>query len=297
MSTWWQLSKAAVFFEFYRLIRQYFGLDIAICRPDGKGKRLLGGPGHEVNRFCKAFHRLPDGPQMCLKSDGSCRRRAVRTRRPVRYICHAGLTEFVVPIADRDVIGHLRCGQILDHVPAAKDRRRLMTLLGSASNGQKEILWRAYRQSTVIPPDRQKVLLLLLHIMAKYLAIADSRNVTVPQDRGGRVVAKALEYLASESHKDLRVADIASAVGASRRHMARLVLVKTGEPLLNHLQRIRVDNACRQLRDTDAKIVNVAMDCGFGSVQQFNRIFWKLTGCSPGRWRKKAQSTLSGPAQ
>jgi AraC-like DNA-binding protein len=41
------------------------------------------------------------------------------------------------------------------------------------------------------------------------------------------------------------------------------------------------------LRDTDAKLVHIALDVGYDSEAAFSRAFKRLVGLSPGAWRKE----------
>jgi hypothetical protein len=42
------------------------------------------------------------------------------------------------------------------------------------------------------------------------------------------------------------------------------------------------------LRNPDAKVINVAQECGFNHLGLFNTCFKRRFGCSPGQWRKLA---------
>ena len=49
---------------------------------------------------------------------------------------------------------------------------------------------------------------------------------------------------------------------------------------------MRLLKAVSLLRDPDAKIINIAEQCGFSHLGLFNTCFKKRLGCSPGKWRK-----------
>jgi AraC-like DNA-binding protein len=44
-------------------------------------------------------------------------------------------------------------------------------------------------------------------------------------------------------------------------------------------------DAALRLADAPGKIVDVALDCGFGDVSNFNRAFRAEFGVTPGNWR------------
>lgn len=59
----------------------------------------------------------------------------------------------------------------------------------------------------------------------------------------------------------------------------------TGCTLIEYLTRVRIRAAQRLLRDTDARVLEVALDCGFPSLSRFYDAFKAQTGTTPGRMR------------
>jgi AraC family transcriptional regulator len=41
------------------------------------------------------------------------------------------------------------------------------------------------------------------------------------------------------------------------------------------------------LRDADARVLDVAVACGFKTQQHFARVFWRMCGSSPTEYRKE----------
>ena len=73
-------------------------------------------------------------------------------------------------------------------------------------------------------------------------------------------------------------------------------MAEGGLTIVEALQNLRVERACAELRTTDKTCSQIAFDCGFGSVQQFNRVFRKHLGITPRAWRS-GESLPSGPAE
>lgn len=59
----------------------------------------------------------------------------------------------------------------------------------------------------------------------------------------------------------------------------------TGFTLINYIQMTRVRNAQQLLLYTQMKITDIASACGFTSFSQFNRVFNRISGCSPSQYR------------
>jgi len=205
------------------------------------------------------------------------------------------MTEFVIPvIVDGQVVAHLQCGQILDRTPSVRDREALRRRLGWTKCGEGKLtaFWKAYQKSPVIRPAVQKDLMAMLELFANHTAVTHARVLMLEEDPRDRMVSKAMEFLKAHFRQEVGVGEIAAAACTSVRSLARVVQARTGACIREHLHRLRIDHACGQLRETDAKIVDVAMECGYGCVQRFNIVFRKRMGMSPRRWRQQAQQEL-----
>jgi AraC family cel operon transcriptional repressor len=73
--------------------------------------------------------------------------------------------------------------------------------------------------------------------------------------------------------------------GRSPEHVGRVVRRLFGRPLSAVLRDAQLDVATRLLTLTNRDIVDVAMDCGFGSLGYFYRCFRSRFGTSPRRYR------------
>jgi AraC-like DNA-binding protein len=59
-----------------------------------------------------------------------------------------------------------------------------------------------------------------------------------------------------------------------------------GQPPMHYLTHWRMQVAAGLLRDTGAKVVDVALDVGYESEAAFSRAFKRVAGVSPGAWRR-----------
>ena len=58
-----------------------------------------------------------------------------------------------------------------------------------------------------------------------------------------------------------------------------------GAGFVEYLNRVRTNKACYLLRETDYQIRDIASECGFSSISNFNKQFRKSEGVSPGFYR------------
>jgi AraC-like DNA-binding protein len=58
-----------------------------------------------------------------------------------------------------------------------------------------------------------------------------------------------------------------------------------GQPPMQYLTQWRMQVASRLLRDTNSKIIEVALAVGYESEAAFSRAFKRVVGVAPGAWR------------
>lgn len=107
---------------------------------------------------------------------------------------------------------------------------------------------------------------------------------------------QVFEKLSTDQLLSLPVGELADRFGCSRRHLNRLFHRHFGASVAAMRMEMRLLKAVSLLLDPDAKIINVAEQCGFNHLGLFNTCFKKRFGVSPGRWRKQVPQVANRPA-
>jgi AraC-like DNA-binding protein len=81
------------------------------------------------------------------------------------------------------------------------------------------------------------------------------------------------------------LAEVAEMAGASTRSFQRK-LAYAGLTYSDLLETIRFENASRQLRDTDSKIIEIALSSGYTDPAHFTRAFRRMSGVTPRQFRE-----------
>jgi AraC-like DNA-binding protein len=203
----------------------------------------------------------------------------------LRYRCHAGLTEFIVPVLrDGEVIALLQCGQVHDRRPSAAEwriARQDLVKAGIPSGPLRKL----FRQNRVLPQDRQRDLLNLLELIANRLAHADEQRLLPEPGRTHMQLGRAVTFIEVHLGERLTLPVIAKVAGLSTRSLVRLFRKEAGASVVEFILRRRIARACDLLRRTDHTCAEIAFEAGFGSVQHFNRIFRRHEGVPPCKWR------------
>lgn len=98
-------------------------------------------------------------------------------------------------------------------------------------------------------------------------------------------MAKAVDFIESRLFDELDLGTIAEEAGLSPYHFHRTFQALAGEPPAEYVKKRRLDAAAGFLSETDRRIIDIAVQCGFSSQEAFARAFAKAFGLPPGLFR------------
>ena len=79
---------------------------------------------------------------------------------------------------------------------------------------------------------------------------------------------------------------LARATAYSSVYLSRYFKQYTGISYTDHVNRYRVNEAVYLINNTDKKFLEIAFECGFNSIRNFNRKFKEVTGTTPNEYRR-----------
>ena len=127
------------------------------------------------------------------------------------------------------------------------------------------------------------------------LTLVDShvvRHGSLPTYRGGLAPARlrrVTELVHAKIEHDLRLDEMAQSVGLSTAHFSNMFRKSTGESPHQFVLRQRIGRAKEMLRNAEARVLDVAVACGFKTQQHFARVFRRMCGTSPTEFRQEFQ--------
>jgi AraC-like DNA-binding protein len=83
--------------------------------------------------------------------------------------------------------------------------------------------------------------------------------------------------------------------GVSKNHLSFEFSRETGETFTEYVARVRIDEAKRLLATTQLLVYEVGARVGYPSVEHFSRVFKKLAGVSPVKFRAGLHAPGNGP--
>lgn len=96
-----------------------------------------------------------------------------------------------------------------------------------------------------------------------------------------------LTYLRQNKTNQVTLDEAAKVAKMSPKSFCRFFKANTGKTLVEYLHELRIGEACRLLIETEAPISEVALDCGYSNLSNFNRRFRSLKESTPRDYRRQ----------
>ena len=116
---------------------------------------------------------------------------------------------------------------------------------------------------------------------------APARVEATGADAGAAKLRLAVHYIHDNLDRRLPVAELASELSLSPRHLARLFAAHLGTSPAAYIEGARLERAKTLLQGSADPIKGIAGAVGYESVHHFSRAFSRRVGLSPGAFRSQ----------
>jgi AraC family transcriptional regulator len=101
-------------------------------------------------------------------------------------------------------------------------------------------------------------------------------------------LAEVLAYIEAHRFEPMTVTELATVAGFSPYHFSRLFTARFGESVMGYVRTCRLQAAAVRLSgDEPPALVDLALECGFGSQEAFTRAFRNRYGVPPGQFKRQ----------
>ncbi len=96
-----------------------------------------------------------------------------------------------------------------------------------------------------------------------------------------KAVQRMQDYIDTHLFRDITLADLARVSLYSTWYSYRLFVQLINMTPADYIRRLRLSKSALKLRDEKAKIIDIAFEVGFNSVDGYQRAFYREFGCNP----------------
>lgn len=98
-------------------------------------------------------------------------------------------------------------------------------------------------------------------------------------------IEAAIHFMQENIENRITLQDVLDYIGYSQSHFSSLFKKRTGESPIAYFNRLKIEYACRLLKETDLKINQICFKIGIEDSFYFSRLFSKAMGMSPTEYR------------
>ena len=125
----------------------------------------------------------------------------------------------------------------------------------------------------------------------RILSNSTFNNIADQNNFNSRRIEKTMEYVNRNFDKQISLGEVAKLANMSEVSFSRFFKQRTGNTFIDSLTDIRLGHSTRMLIDTTKSIAEVAYNCGFNNISNFNRTFKKKKYCTPKEYRESFSGT------
>lgn len=292
--------------------------DIAIIMVDYKGKPITSHSN--CSKFCSMIRNIEEYSILCEKCDSRGGLESVRIKEAYIYKCHKGLVDFAVPIiVNNQYLGAVMAGQILVEDENNVDLEEIVMAKKNFYNldeNTKKLLESEYNKLPKVSFNKIKSISQMMFHISKYIVeeavlkmslneanykltqgnkidinIEDDQktttivNLKTNDEEFESPIIKAIEYIDDNIQENITLDKISFVCNLSQCYFSKLFKKETGLNFVAYLNEKKVIKAKQLLINTDKPINNIAIDLGFEDCGYFIRIFKKIEGMTPKKYR------------
>lgn len=123
--------------------------------------------------------------------------------------------------------------------------------------------------------------------LIELLTLAGMCMNTTQKEAGNDEILRVIDFLESNLHQKITIADLTKRFQTNRTDLSRLFLDYTGQTIMQYVNHARIELAAALLRDTTIPISEVMERTGFTDYAYFSKTFRKQKELSPRNYRKK----------
>lgn len=245
--------------------------------------------------FCDAAKTTDRGLRFCYKCKKLSMKKANLARDLYISQCYLGISEIIKPVYYNDT---LLCLIYITNLVLKDDfdniRKRIFKRT-EYTKANKDLLLEKISDCEILDINELKnyidIIGVLEHIILhcdipynslSFKAFSPFSNLDTKKHI---LIEDITHYIAANYHQEISLKYLSKLYFIDEQYLCKLFKKETGIGFIDFVNKTRIDHAKRLLTNSNNSISSIALDVGYSNVSHFNRIFKRLTGCTPKEFR------------
>lgn len=210
-------------------------------------------------------------------------------------MCHAGLSEYVTPIVNRqDVIGTVNVGFFNTGDDQVLPRIRQICEASKILDGDTAL--RLYHESISPPTLPSDGLIPMMELAAEYLsmtydAIRDTHNSPARKRQSSSsedtILSHAAEYVRQNFPNHITALELARFCHCSESYLSHIFKRRLNVNINTYINKVRIEASKNFLIDSNSSVSEIAVSVGFNDPNYYSRVFAQLVGIPPTEYKRR----------
>lgn len=232
---------------------------------------------YEFNSYCKCIQGTKDGASACKNSEIVLLEKCRETKETQFHICHAGLIDMVTPIIHEDeIIGYIIFGQMRGEGSFEKMEKYISSL-----GLDKEVLGDYYSKIPFYDSEKIESISNVAAMLVKYILLENMLRPSIDHN-----IQRAINYIEENIEGKLSIKLISRQVNVSKTVLYNKFHTYFGCTISEFINLKRIEKSVELLAKTDLSMEEISIKVGFSSASYYSKIFKRLKGMSPLKYRK-----------
>jgi AraC-like DNA-binding protein len=130
----------------------------------------------------------------------------------------------------------------------------------------------------------------ILEVMARtenYRMLASKAYQLEEHKELSRRIDKIMHFINTNYQRKITQEEIAGKIGMNTAAFCRYFKEKTGKNFIYFVNEMRIGYACKLLIENHLSVTQICFECGFNNISNFNRMFKRQTGYTPGAYQRQ----------
>ncbi len=228
--------------------------------------------------YCQSIQKTEAGKKACALSDECLLKKCQESKKPEMHVCHAGLVDVAVPILYEDIIiGYIILGQM----KADTDFSALTDYISELGLDITE-METYFSEISFFDSGKIQSVSNIASMLVKHILLENMLKPAFDEN-----MQKAVTFINENLENDLSIRSISKSINVSKSVLYKRFHACFNCTVSEYINIKRVEKSIELLTKTDLSIEEISQKSGFASASYYSKIFKKLKGVAPLKYKKK----------
>lgn len=234
-------------------------------------------------KFCDKAKEAAAGFNLCMKCKELSNKKAIHTQKNFDGLCPFGLHNIVKPIV---IDGNVRSIIYISNIVSDRSKSISRLKKSAKATGADTDSLLALLDNAEFSENIDSYIS-ISELIDSYIRLLSEKNrITKTKIPSSSLkIEEIIMYTEKNFDKDITLKKLSQMYFLNVKYLGRKFKQKTGYTFNEYLNNIRLSHAARLLSETEKSVLEISLDCGYGTLSHFDNCFKKKYGLTPAAYK------------